>query len=220
MPSLPPSYRLLPGSTEGPYRPIESQDGGGESITFRQVLTVLRRRYQLILAMTLVGASIGLFLASREPATYHANAMLRFAGERQAITGDGEEPAGLPKTTDPLQSIVQLIRSRAVAGQVVDTLGLQLQSGTTDFTTGSLDNVHVDSRAAGDSVGLTFRASDVVARRADRSVTAPYGQIINLGVVQFSVRSRPSVDTTTLYIGGREPASAALLAGLQVAPRT
>ena len=96
MPSLPPSYRMLPGSTEGPYRPVESQDGG-ESITFRQVLMVLRRRYQLILAMTLVGASIGLFLASREPATYHAGAMLRFAGERQAITGDDEEPAGLPK---------------------------------------------------------------------------------------------------------------------------
>ena len=37
MPSLPPSYRMLPGSSEGPYRPVESQDGG-ESITFRQVL--------------------------------------------------------------------------------------------------------------------------------------------------------------------------------------
>jgi polysaccharide biosynthesis transport protein len=219
MPTLPPSYRMLPGSSEGPYRPVESQDGG-DSITFRQVLTVLRRRYQLILAMTLVGASIGLFLASREPATYHANAMLRFAGERQAITGDGEEPSGLPKTTDPLQSIVQLIRSRAVAGQVVDTLGLQLQSATTDFTTGSLDNVHVDARAQGDSVNLTFRGNDVVARRGDRTVTAPYGQIINLGVVQFSVRSRPSAETATLMIGGREPAIDALLGGLLVAPRT
>ena len=123
---------------------------GGDSVTFRQVLTVLRRRYQLILAMTLVGASIGLFLASREPATYHANAMVRFAGERQAITGDDEEPNGLPKTTDPLMSIVQLDpepdRGRA---QVVDTLGLQLQSGTEEFTTGSLENVHVDARAGG-----------------------------------------------------------------------
>src|SRR6185312_12074743 len=126
MPSLPPSNRMLPGSTEGPYRPIESQDSG-DSISFRQVLAVLRRRYQLILAMTLVGASIGLFLASREPATYHAGAMLRFAGERQSLTGDDEEPSGLPKSTDPLLSIVQLIRSRTVAGVVVDTLGLQLQ---------------------------------------------------------------------------------------------
>jgi tyrosine-protein kinase Etk/Wzc len=166
-----------------------------------------------------VGASIGLFLASQEPATYHAGAMLRFAGERQAITGDDQEPSGLPKTTDPLMSIVQLIRSRTVAGLVVDTLGLQLQSTTPDFTTGALDNVHVDARASGDSVVLTFRANDVVAHRADRTVTAPYGQMINLGVVQFSVRSRPAMETATLAIGGREPSIDNLLAGLLVAPR-
>src|SRR3954454_18287857 len=109
-PSVPPN-RMLPGYAEPPLRPIEAADTG-DSVSFRQVLTVLQRRYQLILAMTLVGASIGLFLASREPATYHAGAMLRFAGERQAITGDDEEPIGLPKTTDPLMSIVQLIKSR------------------------------------------------------------------------------------------------------------
>ena len=220
MSPMTPSNRMLPGPPGGPYRPVETAAEGGDSVTFRQVLTVLRRRYQLILAMTLVGASIGLFLASREPATYHANAMLRFAGERQAITGDDEEPNGLPKTTDPLMSIVQLIRSRTVAGLVVDTLGLQLQSRTEDFTTGSLENVHVDPRAAGDSVVLTFRPNDVVARRADRVVTAPYGQIINLGVVQLSVRSRPTIETATLGIGGQEPAIDALLGGLLVTRRT
>ena len=213
-----PSHRLLPGTTQPGFLPVEAP-GAGDSVSFRQILTVLRRRYQLILAMTLVGASIGLFLASREPATYHAGAMLRFAGERQSLTGDDEEPSGLPKTTDPLLSIVQLIRSRTVAGLVVDTLGLQLQSITPNFTTGVLDGVHVDSRAAGDSVVLTFRANDVVAQRADRRVTAAYGQPINLGVVQFSVRARPSLETATLSIAGREESIDNLLAGLLVAPR-
>jgi tyrosine-protein kinase Etk/Wzc len=210
---------MLPGSIDGSFRPVEAQEGG-ESVTFRQVLTVLRRRYQLILAMTLVGASIGLFLASREPATYHANAMLRFAGERRALTGDDDEAPGLPKTTDPMMSIVELIKSRTVAGLVVDTLGLQLASMTPGFTTGVLDGVHVDPRAAGDSVNLTFRPNDVVAKRADRTVTAPYGQMINLGVVQFSVRSRPAIETATLGIGGREAAIDGLLAGLLIARRT
>jgi len=219
MPALPPPNRMLPGSTDGAFRPVEIPESG-ESITFRQVLTVLRRRYQLILAMTLVGASIGLFLASREPATYHAGAMLRFAGERRALTGDDDEAPGLPKTTDPLASIVELIKSRTVAGLVVDSLGLQLGSMTPDFTTGLLDGVHVDPRAAGDSVVLTFRPNDVVARRADRTVTAPYGQMINLGVVQFSVRSRPSLETATLGIGGREAAIDGLLGVLEVTRRT
>jgi tyrosine-protein kinase Etk/Wzc len=208
---------MLPGSTDGSFRPVEAPDS--ESVTFRQVLTVLRRRYQLILAMTLVGASIGLFLASREPATYQASAMLRFAGERRELTGDNDEAPGLPKTTDPLQSIVQLIKSRTVAALVVDTLGLQLQSWSPDFPMGFLDNVRVDPRAAGDSVQLAFRPNDVVARRADRTVTAPYGQLINLGVVQFSVRARPTVETATLYVGARDATINDLLSGLVVARR-
>jgi succinoglycan biosynthesis transport protein ExoP len=218
MSQLRPSYRALPGNTEPPLRPIDGAPAG-DTITFRQVLTVLRRRFQLILAMTLVGASIGLFLASREPPSYSAHAMLRFAGERRALTGDNDQAPGLAKTTDPIASILELVRSRTVAGVVVDTLGLMLQSYTPDFSTGRLSQVHVDPRAAGDSVLLTFRANDVTARRADRTATAPYGQTMNLGVVQFAVTSRPEVEATTLYIAAREPVIDGLLAGLLVSRR-
>jgi len=210
---------MLPGSTERPFRQVEVQEGG-DSLTFRQVLTVLRRRYQLILAMTLIGATIGLFLASREPASYYAKATVRFAGERRALTGDNDEAPGLTKTTDPMASIVELIKSRTVAGVVVDTLGLQLESQTDEFPASALGDAHVDPRAAGDSIQLTFRQNDVVAKRADRTVTAPYGQLVNLGVVQFSVRARPAVELATLSIGGREQMIDNLLTGLQVLRRT
>ncbi|MEP6688395.1 MAG: polysaccharide biosynthesis tyrosine autokinase [Gemmatimonadales bacterium] len=220
MSQIPPPYRALPGSTEPPFRPIEVAPAG-DSVTFRQMLTVLRRRFQLIVAMTLVGASIGLFLASREPPAYSAGAMLRFAGERRALTGDADQATGLnPKTTDPLMSVLELVRSRTVAGVVVDTLGLMLQSYEPEFPAGQLAQVHVDPRAAGDSVQLVFRAQDVTARRADRTATAPYGQVMNLGVVQFAVTSRPSIESTTLYIAGREPVIDGLLAGLLVTRRT
>ena len=218
MPNPTPNNRLLPGSAEPPMRPIESAPAS-ESVTFRQVLTVLRRRYQLILAMTLIGASVGLFLASRTPVTYRAAAMLRFAGERRALTGDQEEAPGLGKTADPLLSIMELLKSRTVARVVVDTLGLQLQSWTPEFRTSNLAQAHVDARAIGDSVQLVFRENGVEARRAERVVTAPYGQLINLGVVQFAVRARPAVETATLGIIGQEQAIDNLLAGLQVARR-
>jgi len=220
MTHLPPSYRALPGSTEPPFRPIETAPAG-DSVTFRDMLTVLRRRFQLILAMTLVGASIGLFLASREPPAYSASAMLRFAGERRALTGDQDQAPGVnPKTTDPISSILELVRSRTVAGAVVDTLGLMLQSYDPEFSTGRLSQVHVDPRATGDSVQLVFRASDVTARRADRTATAPYGQVMNLGVVQFAVASRPDVESTTLYIAAREPVIDGLVGSLVVSRRT
>ena len=218
MSSPTPNHRLLPGTVERPTRPLESEPAS-DNVTFRQVLTVIRRRYQLILAMTLIGASVGLFLASREPATYQATAMLRFAGERQALTGDEEEAPELGKTSDPLLSIIELLKSRNVARLVVDTLGLQLQSWTAEFPRSSLAQVHVDPRAAGDSVQLVFHESTVEAHRADRAVTVPYGQLINLGVVQFAVRTRPSLENATLYIGGQEQAIDNLLSGLQVTRR-
>ena len=67
------------------------------------MLTVLRRRFPLILAMTLVGASIGLFLASREPPAYSRRPpCCGSPGERRTLTGDNEQAPGVnPKTTDP-----------------------------------------------------------------------------------------------------------------------
>ncbi len=207
---------MLPGTTEPqpvPMRPMDYGDSG-ETMSFRQALTVVRRRALLILLMTAVGAGIGLWLAWDMPASYTASAMLRMAGERQNLTGDNEEAPGLIRTADPLMSIIQLIRSRTVGADVVDSLGLQLYSQTEEFSVGDLEHVKVDPRAASDSVVLTFGEKDVNARRGDRAVTARYGQPINLGVVQFTVTARPAVETATLGINSREGAIDALLAGL------
>ena len=218
MPYLPPRNRQLPAAYEPPMRPVEVVEGG-DTVSFRQVLTALRRRYLLIISMTVVGALVGLLLAWNTPASYQASAMLRMAGERQTLTGDNEEAPGLGRTADPLESIMQLLRSRVVAGVAVDTLGLQLTSWTEDFSTEDLTNVWVDPRAVGDSVAVVFGDSTVTARRADRAVTAPYGRLINLGTVRFAVAARPALETATLGIRSREGAIDALLAGLVVTRR-
>ena len=182
------------------------------TMSFRQALAVVRRRFQLILVVTACGAALGLFLASREPTTYKASAMLRLAGERQTLTGVAEEAApSLGRTADPMLSIIELLRSRTVAGVAVDSLGLQLVSLTPDFSVEDLAGVKVDPRAAGDSVAPGLPSDVVSARRGERAVTAPYGQLINLGVVQFVVRSRPAVETVSLGIRSRESAIDGLL---------
>jgi tyrosine-protein kinase Etk/Wzc len=209
----------LPGGYEPPIRPIESPDSAG-IVSFRQALAVVRRRFQLILAVTAVGAALGLFLASQEPTSYRASAMLRLAGERQTLTGVAEEAnPSLGRTADPMLSIIELVRSRTVAGVVVDSLGLQLVSQTPEFSVEDLTGVQVDPRAAGDSVQVVFRDDGVSARRGQRAVTATYGQPVNLGVVQFVVRARPAVENVTLAIKSREAAIDALLIGLVVSRR-
>lgn len=198
-----PNSRQLPGSVEPPMSPmraVEYAEPAG-TVSFRQAVTVFRRRYLLILAMAVLGSAVGLFIASTSPMTYKASAMLRLAGERQTLTGKDEEAApNLARTLDPMLSIIELLRSRTVAGVVVDSLGLQLVSLTPDFSVEGLARVQVDHRAAGDSVQLLFREHQVGARRGERAVTAPYGQVVNLGVVQFVVRSRPAANAVTLGI--------------------
>jgi succinoglycan biosynthesis transport protein ExoP len=218
MPAQPPHDRLLPGGYEPAFRPVEPVETAGV-VSFRQAIAVVRRRLQLILAITAVGAALGLFLASRDPTTYRASAMLRMAGERQNITGDEGEVSPSLRSADPMLSIIELLRSRAVAGVVVDSLGLQLVSLTPEFSVEDLDQVEVDPRAAGDSVLVAFREDGVSARRGERGVTATYGQLVNLGVVHFVVRSRPAVQTVTLGIRSRESAIDALLAGLLASRR-
>lgn len=219
MPPFPPNSRLLPGNPEPPMRAVEYVESGG-TVSFRQVYNVIRRHYRLILATTICGAVLGLFLASRDPLTYRAAAMLRFAGERRALTGDQEQAPALKGSTDPLLSIIELLRSRTVAGVAVDTLGLQLSSRTPGFSTVNLAQVRVESAAVGDSVQLVFRQQDVIARHGDREVAAPYGQVMNPGVAQFAVRSRPAIEAATLGIVGREEAIDGLLAGLKLSRRT
>jgi succinoglycan biosynthesis transport protein ExoP len=218
MPAQPPHDRLLPGAYEPSLRPVEPGESAG-MVSFRQAIAVVRRRLQLILAITAVGAALGLFLASRDPTTYRASAMLRMAGERQTITGEEGDAAPTIRSADPMLSITELLRSRAVAGVVVDSLGLQLVSLTPEFSVEDLDHVKVDPRAAGDSVLVAFREDGLSARRGERAVTAPYGQMVNLGVVQFIARSRPAVETVTLGVRSRESAIDALLVGLLVTRR-
>src|SRR5918995_1605382 len=104
MRAQPPSDRLLPGGFE-PTRQAEPVDPAG-MVSFRQALVVVRRRFQLILAVTACGAALGLFLASRVPTSYRASAMLRLAGERQTLTGVAEEAVpSLGRTADPMLSI-------------------------------------------------------------------------------------------------------------------
>jgi polysaccharide biosynthesis transport protein len=201
--SPPPFNRQLPGRVEPPMRAMEVGEGSA-SVSFRQMLSVVRRRYVLILAATILGAAAGLFLASQAPVTYQASAMLRLAGERQKITGDEEAAPGLSRSADPMLSIIQLLRSRAVAGVVVDSLGLQLTSWTPEFSTQELAQVQVDPRAAGDSIAVGFLETQVTAQRGDRSVTVPYGETVNLGIVQFVVPTRPAVESAVLGIQPRE----------------
>jgi Mrp family chromosome partitioning ATPase/uncharacterized protein involved in exopolysaccharide biosynthesis len=211
--------RQLPAGP--PYMDDAYERQGGGSITAGHVLGVLRRRYKLVLALTLAGIAAGAYLASKTPPSYRAVATIRLAGERRALTGDIESPTPeLGRSADPMLSLTQLVRSYSVMGAVVDSLGLQLVSRTPEFGTSRLENVWVEPKSANDTILVTFYQNGVKARLGDREARARYREVLDLGTARFSVSSTPNVPTAELHVLPREMAIDQLMNGVQVAPRT
>ena len=211
-----PENRMLPGSVAS----MPADHGASQTISLSHMVGVLRRRWRVILTMTAVGAAAGAFLAARQPPTYEAKGLIRLAGERRQLTGNMEAPEPeLGRTADPILSLVELVRSRSVLGEVVDSLGLQLSSDEPDFPSTVLTDVRIDPRVAGDSVMLTFTPDKVSGQMAGRTATAPYGGVLRLGAVQFAVPSRPTVEQAVVYVAPREAAIGSLSEGLVAAPR-
>ncbi|MFL5404174.1 MAG: polysaccharide biosynthesis tyrosine autokinase [Gemmatimonadales bacterium] len=196
------------------------RQGAGDSISLGHLFGVLRRRYRLVLITTLVGLAGGAYLAIKSPASYKAIATLRLAGERRALTGDIEPtPQQLDRTTDPILSIAELVRSRSVMGAVVDSLGLRLVSATPDFGAARLSDIYVGPDAPRDTIRVSFFRNGIKAKLGERKAQAPYGQMLDLGTIRFSVPAVPDIASAELYAIPREMAIDRLLAGVSVLHR-
>jgi succinoglycan biosynthesis transport protein ExoP len=212
-----PQARQLPPGPSSTEHPFEQR--AGDSISLGHLYGVLRRRWRLVLILTVFGIGAGAYLAAKEPATYQAVAVLRLAGERRALTGGIENPSELGRTADPLQSLTQLVKSRSVMGAVVDSLGLRLRSATPEFGAGRLEGIYVAPQATRDTMQLTFYQNGVKAKLANREARARYGQALDLGTVRFSVPAVPEVPNASLYVIPREMAVDNLLASIVVNQR-
>jgi succinoglycan biosynthesis transport protein ExoP len=209
---LPPGPAPMDGAYERP---------AGDSLSFGQILGVIRRRYRLILLLTLLGMAAGGYLVMKTPASYRAVATIRLAGERRALTGEieAQTPELSSRTMDPLLSLAQGARSYSVMGAVVDSLGLQLTSLTPDFGTSKLDKVWVDPQAQGDTIEVTFYQNGVKAKLPNREARAHYGEVLELGTVRFAVTALPEVPTASLKVIPRQMAADQLIGGISVTPR-
>jgi polysaccharide biosynthesis transport protein len=215
-----PPARQLPPRQPSLGAGFEPQTQAGNSISLRQVLAVLRRHYRLVIVMALLGVAAGGFLAARTPATFRAVATIRMAGERRALTNQIESPTPeMNHSADPLLSLAQVLHSHSVVSAVVDSLGLQLVSGTPEFNMSRLDRVWVNPQAQNDTILVTFYQNGVKAKLANREARAPYGEILDLGKVRFAITSVPDIPQAYLYTDSRERATDWLNGQLLVTPR-
>ena len=207
MRDYPPDSRLLPGA-RAPY-PGNAPAQRDDSLSLRQVFGVFRRHWKLVLALTVLGMVVGGFIGATQRPQYEATGIMRLALERRNLTG--EPDAELGRKSDPTVTAVQLILSRSVLAAVVDTLGLQLRpDAELRFPRKLLAQVEVDPTASGDSIFVKFTRNRVTAKLGPQQVSAPYGEVLDLGHVKFAITAPPSMASATFFTVANEVAVDAL----------
>ncbi|MBW3654566.1 MAG: polysaccharide biosynthesis tyrosine autokinase [Gemmatimonadetes bacterium] len=202
-----------PGAPE-PY----DQDGPGGTLHLREVLGVLRRHLLLVFAITALCTAAAAWLAVQAVPQYQARAVLRVMDERQVLSGGLDATAMeqvMGKQVDPLLSQMQVLRSRAVVGQVIDQLGLRLQVVEGQLPRRLLSSVQVASDATRDTMDLRFGEREFVLARGSTEVRAAYGSPAELAGVRVTVAERSEGGPVRIATIDRDRAIDALIGSLR-----
>jgi len=196
------------GGSLPPYREGARLETGTD---FMQLLMLLRRRIGVVAGIAALIVFVDALFIVRERPVYRSTATLRLAYPRRALTVGVEDlPAAKNQGSDPLLSLIELLRGRAIVGAVVDSLALRLQplgswfGGPSRVVRAALRDVRVGPGAQEDTLHLTFGADRVTVRGLQGKAQSPYGSPLAVGSVQFTIPSYPGVAAGALVVRSRE----------------
>ena len=206
------------GQAPGPSRsPLERED---VPVDLRRVLVDLRRRWWLMVLVTLLTGIVAWYQVRHRPNVYSASAVVQLVDSRDALTG------GLVKeNSDRAQagygtlSQVEIIGSRAVANIVTDSEPLGLRVEAAGFPDSILSSVTVDGGVSEVRIPVTLTTVGVVVGSASREAV-PYGALIHSSGVHFAV-TRPAGENVqgAVVVRSRDDAVDDFLFHLDVAGR-
>jgi capsular exopolysaccharide synthesis family protein len=191
-----------------------------EAVSVREILGVLGYHKRMIALLTAVCVLAAGFLAFTESRVYRAQAVIRLSDVRPILMNEREVPEiGLSRATDPLLSRIEVLRSRTLIGNIVDSLGLRLVAiGSEPFTTQVL-GMKVSDELETDTINVVFGPTAMVVSGTAGRQTVPYGDTVRLGGIEFSVVEQPELPELTVAVLPRELAIDRVLANLQVVRR-
>jgi len=196
-----------------------------EGIPFSDYLAAVRRYLWLVAACVALSLGYAVYKLAKVLPVYVASTSVRLVDTRVGMSGDLEQTGGtsaqLPGFyTDPILSQIQVLRSRAVLGQVVDSLGLRLSPTNPTFSWRVLERARVNSAARdGDTVELRFAEGGVTARMRGVTARAAYGAPLQLPGVEMVISARPASASESFVVTPQMDAIGAVSGGLQVGPR-
>ncbi len=95
-----------------------------ESIDLRYLLTIFRRRFRLFVAVGVIMLALVVMVSFQLTPRYQAEAKLIIDPRQEQVIDMNQVLSGLTPDTAVVESEVQIIESRSLAGKVVDELGL------------------------------------------------------------------------------------------------
>jgi len=221
MANLVPGDRYPPSvhpSTPTPAPP--SQAGAQETIDLREVLGVLRRQRRFVALVALLVTALATFVVLRQPPQYRATAVIRLKDTKQSLTGGLQAQAMeqvVGKTTDPLLSLIQVLRSRSITRQVVERTGLRLRRLSDDFSLADIRDFSAPATAR-DTFTLEFTPSSYTLVTDAGRASAAYGSPVSVGDISLIVQSAPEVEEARLELLTMEKAVDRVLERLVTRP--
>ncbi len=131
-------------------------------MNLREVLGALRRYVWVIVGLTAITTSIAVYSVKTERPSYSSAAVIRLKDARRALTGGltGSPVEGISgRIVDPVQSQVEILTSRTVAAQVVDSVH-ELRVSPRGFPDSLLVKIVTTALAGEDSVAVSFSHGD------------------------------------------------------------
>ncbi|PHR56061.1 MAG: capsular biosynthesis protein [Robiginitomaculum sp.] len=95
-----------------------------DSIDLRYLLTIFRRRFRLFMAIGAITLALVVLVSFQLTPRYRAQAKLIIDPRQEQVIDMNQVLSGLTPDTAVVESEVQIIQSRSLAGKVVDELGL------------------------------------------------------------------------------------------------
>jgi len=191
-----------------------------ETITIREVLGVLGYHKRLIAVLTTLCVLAAGLLALTEPKVFRAQAVIRLSDVRPILMDDRDvNDIGLSRATDPLLSRLEVLRSRTLIGNVVDSLGLRLIAVGGEPLRTQVLGMKVSEDVGSDTINVFFRTGALIVEGKEGRITVPYGDTARLGGIEFSVVEQPDIAELIVAVLPRELAIDRVLANLQVVRR-
>ena len=201
--------------------PFGSDAAAGDQNPLRQYLSMLQRYWWIMVLAALVGVAYQLYATRHDLPMFRAASAVRLTDQGATMSGNlvQDYGNGFGGYTDPILTQVQVIKSRVVADQVVDSLGLQFQSQTPGFYMGFFTDVHVARTAPPSRLSFHFSKSHFTVYGPRDSIIGEYGRPTTIDGVSFMMPQAPGFPSATLAVLPHDQAVDQVLNGLVVKPR-